>query len=188
MFIEKLKWALVIGSILVISACGYNINSYGVSVANVEKIKSLDIPPVAVSIFTSAKPGVSSIGCRAAGPVGTPNNTSFESYIQQAFIDELRLAGAYDEGSDLVINGHLEEIDFSSNIGSGRWIISLNVSSILNPGFNVKQIYEFSTNFVADKACQQVAQAFVPAVQALISNMVSNPKFQALVEAQQDKK
>ncbi|MAM88773.1 MAG: hypothetical protein CME36_15820 [unclassified Hahellaceae] len=158
------------------------MNPYGASVANVDQIRAAQVNPVAVSSFTSSKPGSSSIGCRAAGPVETADKSSFESYIEKAFIDELKLAGVYDPNSPLVINGHLEELDFNSSIGAGKWIMRLAVSTKEESGYTVESIHEFSTNWVADKACQQVAQAFAPAVQSLISKLVSDPRFQTLVK------
>jgi hypothetical protein len=46
---------------------------------------------------------------------------------------------------------------------------------------NITSKHEFSTNWVADKACQQVAQEFSPAVQFLIRDLITNPKFKDLV-------
>lgn len=165
---------------LLLTACGYTISPYGVSVDNVNRIKAGSIKPVAVAMFTASEPGRSSIGCRAAGPVATPDKASFETYIQKAFIDELQLAGAYDPQSPITIQGKLEEVDFNSNIGAGKWVFRLTISSNVSPGFTVESRQEFSTNWVADKACQQVAQAFGPAVQHLIADTVSNPKFASL--------
>ena len=80
----------------------------------------------------------------------------------------------------MTIRGMLHEVDFNSNIGAGKWVFRLAVSSSVSPGITVETKHEFSTNWGGDKACQQVAQAFAPAVQRLISDLVSNPGFQAL--------
>lgn len=171
----------IVGVVGIVSACGYNINPYGASVQNVETIKALRISPVAVEKFTTFEPELTSIGCRAAGPVRTPNEQSFEKIIESALTDELKLAGVYDPKSPAIIKGHLEYITFNSNIGAGKWTIKVKISSKANPeGFLVDSQHEFSTNWVADKACQQVAQAFGPAVQDLISKIVSHPQFKSL--------
>lgn len=171
----------VFGVAGMLSACGYNINPYGASVQNVETIKTLRIAPVAVERFTTFEPELSSIACRAAGPVRTPNEQSFEKIIENALTDELKLAGAYDPKSQVVIKGYLEYITFNSNVGAGKWIMKVKVSSKANPqGFVVESQHEFSTNWIADKACQQVAQAFGPAVQDLIGKIVSHPQFKLL--------
>lgn len=170
----------VIASALIISGCAYNTAPYGASVANVTKIKAAKINSVAVAPFSSTNPGNSTITCRAAGPVTV--KPSFEAYIQSAFIDELKLSSAYDPDSKFVISGKLESIDFSSGITDGNWTIALTVSNNKAQSFTTKSTYPFSGSFVADKACQEVAQAFSPAVQKLIEDVVSNPQFATLAK------
>lgn len=161
-----------------LSGCAYNASQYGASVQNVDAIKAHNIRPVAVAQFTSSKPGLATIVCRAAGPVTvTP---SFESYIEKAFIDELKLAGVYDPAASLRLAGKLEEIDFSSGMTDGNWTFLLTVSNQRNESFTTKSTFGFSGSFVADKACQEVAQAFSPAVQKLIQDVVRNPRFKQI--------
>lgn len=158
-----------------LSGCAYNASPYGVSVKNVESIRSLGIKPISVASFTSSKPGQASIACRAAGPVTV--SPSFETYIEKALIDELKLGGAYDANSTLVLNGKLEEIDFSSGITDGKWLFTVTVSNARNESFTTKSMFGFSGSFVADKACQETAQAFAPAVQRLVEDIVRDPQF-----------
>lgn len=160
------------------SGCAYNTSQYGASVRNVETIKSHNLKPVAVAQFKSSKPGLASITCRAAGPVTV--SPSFESYIEKAFIDELRLAGAYNPSSNITLTGTLEEVDFSSGMSDGNWTFTLTVSNQRNERFTTKSTFGFSGSFVADKACQEVAQAFGPAVQKLIEDLVRDPKFKQI--------
>jgi len=169
----------VIGAIL-ISGCAYNTAPYGASVANVTKIKAANIKAVSVAPFSSTNPGNSTITCRAAGPVTV--KPSFESYIQSALIDELKLSSVYDPDSKIVISGRLESIDFSSGITDGNWSIALTISNNQSQSFTTKSTSPFSGSFVADKACQEVAQAFSPAVQKLIHDVVSNPQFANLAK------
>ncbi|WP_291013832.1 hypothetical protein [Hydrogenophaga sp.] len=174
---KLMSFAVILGAAL-LTGCAYNASPYGASVANVESIRSISIPPVAVGRFEATKPGVASITCRAAGPVTV--SPSFETYIEKAFIDELKLAGVYDPNAKLVLVGKLEEIDFSSGITDGRWIFKLTISNGRNESFTTSSVFGFSGSFVADKACQEVAQAFGPAVQKLISDVVRDPKFKKL--------
>ncbi|WP_156919265.1 hypothetical protein [Azovibrio restrictus] len=169
---------IFVASVSILSGCAYNAAPYGASVANVESIKTLGIKPVSVAKFSSSQPGQSSITCRAAGPVSV--SPSFETYIEKALIDELKLAGAYDASSTFILNGKLEEIDFSSGITDGKWLFTLTVSNARNQSFTTKSIFEFSGSFVADKACQETAQAFAPAVQKLVQDIVRNPQFRKI--------
>ena len=174
----KVASLLAVTLVVTLPACTYNVAPYGASVANVESIKSLRIKPVSVATFTSAQPGQSSITCRAAGPVTV--SPSFESYIEKALIDELKLAGAYDANSSLVLKGKLEEIDFRSGMTDGKWRFTVTVSNGRNESFTAKSIFGFSGSFVAEKACQETAQAFSPAVQKLVQDIVRDPQFKRI--------
>ena len=157
------------------SGCAYNASQYGASVQNVESLKKANIKPVSVAPFKAAKPGLTSIACRAAGSVTVA--PSFEGYIQKALIDELKLAGAYDPASPRILSGMLDEVDFSSGITDGNWTFVLTVSNQRSESFKTKSTYTFAGSFVADKACQETAQALNPAVQKLIEDVIANPKF-----------
>jgi hypothetical protein len=171
---SSISLALLV-SAATLSGCAYNVSPYGASVRNVESIKSLNIKPVSVATFQSSKPGLASITCRAAGPVSV--SPSFENYIEKAFIDELKLAGAYDPSSNVTLAGRLEDVDFSSGITDGKWLFTVVVSNNRNESFTAKSTFGFSGSFVADKACQETAQAFAPAVQKLVEDIVRDPKF-----------
>lgn len=173
-----MRKVLVATAAALVSGCAYNTTQYGASVQNVEAIKAVNIRPVAVAPFTSAKPGLASITCRAAGPVTV--SPSFESYIERAFIDELKLAGAYNPNSPLRLSGRLDEVDFSSGMTDGNWSFSLTVANARNESFTTASRFGFSGSFVADKACQEVAQAFGPAVQKLIQDVVRDPRFKQI--------
>jgi hypothetical protein len=161
------------------SGCAFSINTYGASVENVENIKRQNLPPVALASFTATRPGLSVITCRGAGPVTTPGNIPYESYIEGAIRDEFKLAGIFDANSRQTINGHLELVDFSSNIGVARWMLTLKLSTD-RVSYTTMTEHPFSTNYFGDKACQQVAQAFVPAVQQLIRDVAASPNFKVL--------
>lgn len=161
-----------------LSGCAFKTLPYGASASNVEGIRSVNIKAVAVSKFQSVKPGLASIICRAVGPVTVEPN--FESYIEKAFVSELKLAGAYDPNSQLVLNGKLEEIDFNSGMSDGNWILALTISNARSESFTTKTKFNFAGSFFGDKACGDVSQAFVPAVQRLIEDVVRDPRFKQI--------
>ncbi len=173
----RIVFILIIG--FSFSGC-YSINRYGVSTDNVDKMKQLQTASLSVEKFESYKPGLHSIICRGPAQVSTPDDISFESYIEQAFIDELKSAGVYDPKSTIVVHGRLEEIDFNTTPSKGRWSLKLAISSKTNQGFTVDSAYEFSADWTWFSACRQVAQDFVPAVQQLIGQVVSDPRFKQL--------
>jgi hypothetical protein len=168
----------VLATTSLLTGCAYNASPYGASVQNVDALKSTNIKAVSVRKFEAAKPGQASIVCRAAGPVTV--SPSFESYIEKAFIDELKLAGVYNPNSNIALSGKLEEVDFSSGMSDGRWMFTLIVSNARNESFRTTSVFGFSGSFVADKACQEVAQAFGPAVQKLIGDVIQDPMFKKI--------
>lgn len=172
------KLAALVASTSLFTACAYNVAPYGAAVQNVEAIKAYNLKPVSVGKFQSTKPGNASITCRAAGPVTV--SPSFEAYIEQAFVDELKLSGIYNATSSLVLTGKLEEVDFSSGITDGNWSFTLTMTNARNESYTTKSMFGFSGSFVADKACQEVAQAFGPAVQKLVGDVVRDPKFRQI--------
>ncbi len=166
-----------------ISACSVTIDRYAPSASNVEMMRRLQIKPVAVDKFESLPPGLYSLGgCRSRNSIQTPNGLSFALYLEQAFRDELRLAGSYDPSSETVLRGRLEKITFDSSVPTGNWIMMFRIASSADPGFSVESKYEFTTNIVAAKACRQVAEAYRSAVQQLIQQVISDPRFKELLQ------
>jgi hypothetical protein len=62
----------------------------------------------------------------------------------------------------------------------GNWSFTLALTNARGESFTTKSKFGFSGSFVADKACQEVAQAFGPAVQKLIEDAVRDPKFKQI--------
>jgi hypothetical protein len=116
--------------------------------------------------------------CRAAGPIQLPGDITFEAYIQKAFTDELKLAGRYDAQSPVTLTGKISELSFSSTGGS--WNIALKLDSSNGKTLSASEHYEFHTSYSAASACHNVADAFQPAVQALIGKVVAAPDFRLL--------
>ena len=175
----KLLGTLVLVGIIS-TGCSYNVPKYSESVKNVNILKKLKTK-ISVGKFTAKEKNVSSITCRAAGGVGFEDKTPFEKYIQKAFISELKLAGKYNPKSRIKISGHLQKIDFNANINTSDWLMTLKVKSSNSKYFVVKTKYEFEGSFIADKACSDVAHAFVPAVQKLIHRIITSKKFKKLL-------
>ena len=170
--------------VVMMVGCSHVAPRYGLSADNIENLKSLKAGTskrIAVGPYTTYEPGKQSILCRAAGPVEAPDGKTFETYLRDALISELRIAEVFDEKSPTVLQGHLEHIDFNSNIGSGNWTIRVKFTAPGVEPFTVQHTYPFSTNFVADIACGQVAQALMPATQDFHRSVFGNPGFRRLL-------
>jgi hypothetical protein len=69
-------------------------------------------------------------------------------------------------------------LSFSSTGGS--WNIALKLDSSNGKTLSASEHYEFHTSYSAASACHNVADAFQPAVQALIGKVVAAPDFRLL--------
>jgi hypothetical protein len=106
---------------------------------------------------------------------------SLSTFIKEAFQEELFLAQAYDSNSPVSIEGRIERLSFSS-VSPANWEIAMRVSSNKSTGYTVSIKYNYDTSFDAWSACKNVADAFSPAVQELLRQVVTNPQFTQLVK------
>ena len=89
------------------------------------------------------------------------------------------MANIFSANANIILTGHLNKIDFSST--SGYWIISLTLKSSNGNSLTVKERYNYTTSFYGETACNQTAQAFMPAVQDLIGKIIHHPQFTRLI-------
>lgn len=176
------KIALVF-SILALSGCStFTPQRYSISADNNIALKAIGVGNINVGTITG--PSTFDKACRGAGPIAPPDNMSFEAYIQKALADELKVAGLFDDKTPkTILSGAVEQLSFSSSRGltGGEWNVSLRVNSSNGKSVSVSEHYEFESGFVADTACKQTAEAFLPAVQNLIGKLVKAPEFKSLL-------
>jgi hypothetical protein len=118
--------------------------------------------------------------CRGVGPIKTPDGQTFENFIKKALVDELKIAEAYSNSATITLTGNLDAIDFSSN--SGTWNLALTVNSSNGHSLSASENYSYTTSFYGETACNQTAQALMPAVQNLIGKVVQNNEFRKLIQ------
>jgi hypothetical protein len=182
---NKIALATLAGLALLVSGCETtNSIPYKASTANVISIQqNLQArgKKVSVGSFTLA-PGVEENPlCRMMGPVKVAPGKSIPQYIQDAFQEELFMAQVYQANAPTVIDGRVEELSFKS-VSPASWSITMSVKSNTSPGYTVSVKYPFDTSWSAYSACKNVADAFGPAVQELLKQVVTNPGFSALAK------
>ncbi|MEZ5663235.1 MAG: hypothetical protein R3E94_06845 [Burkholderiaceae bacterium] len=178
MYTKRIFVSILATVTVLVSGCAFKTNSYGISPDNVDAIKSSGNGAVDVRKFETFSPGLKTLMCRGVGPVTV--EPSYGAYIEKAFVDELKIAGAFDPASPNKISVKINRIESSSGIVEGKWLFSVVTSSSNGMSFNTETEYPFSSSFVGDRACQETAQAFAPAVQRLIGDIVRNPVFGAM--------
>jgi hypothetical protein len=165
--------------LFVLAGCDtFSAAPYSISADNNVALKSVaGTQRIGVGPFTAAKQF--DAGCRLAGPIQLPGGLTFEGYIQKAFADELKVAGLYDDKGPIVLQGVVNNLGFSSNGGS--WDISVTVTSSNGKSVAASEHYDFHTSFSAVSACHNAADAFQPAVQALVGKVIAAPDFRSLL-------
>ncbi len=134
---------------------------------------------VKLGSFTESE-AVVDLTCRLMGPIDVSRGKTKAEYIKEAMQTELFMAQVYSVDGDIVIEGKLDSLDFSS-VSPASWKFEFTVSSNKYSGYSVSTNYTFDTSFSAYSACKNVADAFGPAVQDLINSIVTHPKFATLV-------
>ena len=175
-------WICIVLALFISGCSTYAADRYSICVDNVTTLKTLKGKQISVGPFTSTKPGLTEIMCRGVGPVKTPDGETYENYIRKAFIDELKLAELYSDSAPVILTGNLDSVDFSSN--SGNWTIAITIKSSNGKFITVSENYAYTTSFYGETACNQTAQALMPAVQDVISKIVTHQSFPSLLEAQ----
>jgi len=119
----------------------YTVAKYGVSPETVSLLRTHGGQKVNVGAFSAKKAGQTEIGCRAVGPIKSPDGKPFESYVRQALIDELRLAELFGESAPVMLTGNLNELEFSST--SGKWIVDLTLTSSNGRTLNAREDFSY---------------------------------------------
>ncbi len=176
---KLIAFALIALATCLTGCSTYSTARYASSVDNVVALRSLDGKVVNVGTFTSTDPGIKEIMCRGVGPIKTPDGEPFAQFVRKALLDELKLANAFSESAPVTLTGNLDAIDFSSN--SGNWDLSLTVVSSNGKSMTVTERYPYTTSFYGETACNQTAQALMPAVQNLVGKIVRSANFATLV-------
>ena len=155
---------------------------YAISADNNLAIKALGTTGIGITSFLA--PTSFNASCRALGPMQVADGLTHTQYIQRAFEDELKIAGAYAAGSPRVtLSGAIDRLEFSSSraVTGGSWTIDLTLKSSNGKSLTVNEYYEFNSGFAAQEACRNTAEAFSRAVQNLVGKAVKSPGMPALV-------
>ena len=79
----------------------------------------------------------------------------------------------------MTLTGHVDRLEFSSM--SGAWDIALTLKSSNGRTVAASERYEFGFVYIGQQACNEVAKAFVPAVQNLVGKLIRHADFPSLL-------
>lgn len=172
--------SVVLATVL-FTGCGIKTSEYNVSADNVQKLRDYKELKLDVSNFTATKAGESSILCRLAETVSTPKGESFEEYIKDALISELKMAGTFDKNSDLKVSGNLNNIYGSTMFGDAYWEINVTITSTNGKSLTVNTKREYPSSYLASTACNNMGTSFSPTIKQLIADILNHKDFPSLL-------
>lgn len=166
---------------LLFTGCGIKTNEYNVSADNVQTLRNYENLKMDVSTFTATNKDESSVMCRLAETISTPKGEPFSEYIKDAFVSELKMAGAYDKNSDLKISGNLNKIYGSSMFGNAYWEMDVTVTSSNGNSITVNTKRDYPSSYLASTACNNMGTSFAPSIKQLIGDILEHKDFPKLV-------
>ncbi len=166
-------------AIFVTGCSTYSASRYSVNVDNVVALRAMKGKSVAVGRFTATVPNLNNIFCRGVGPIKTPDGETFSEFVRKGLVNELKFSGLYAVDAPITLTGNLDAIDFSSV--TGNWHLALTVHSSNGKSLSVDKKYGYTSSYYGETACNQTAQALMPAVQDLLGKVVHSPKFASLL-------
>ncbi|CAN5657071.1 hypothetical protein BH10PSE6_BH10PSE6_47030 [soil metagenome] len=173
---RKSAWRMLILPIiaLVLSGCSVPFPVYSVSGENVGLIRTLPVN-VQVGEFRGSQKEVS---CRLQ-PIGPEGNATFASYIQKALRDEVLIAGNTPRSRTVQITGTVKSVDVSCGIITASWTIDVDISVNGGQPVPIRTVRTFDGNYVGGVVATRAYQAFVPTIQQLVNEILSNPAVQS---------
>jgi hypothetical protein len=158
---------------VLLSACSVPFPVYSVSGENVGLIRTLPVN-VQVGEFAGSQRTVS---CRLQ-PIGPEGNATFASYIQKALRDEVLIAGNTTRPRTVQLTGTVKNVDVSCGIITASWTIDVDVSVNGGPPVPIRTVKTFDGNYMGAVVATRAYQAFVPTIQQLVNEILSNPAVQ----------
>lgn len=175
---------LVIFAMFIFSGCANKVHDYSISTENLIALKQIAQKGNTVKLgkFTDSGKDERSVMCRLATPIGTPTGETFASYIQNAMKKEMIVAGVYSDSAKNTLTANLNDIYGSTTLGNAYWDIDMTVKSTNGKSLRVKSRYDYESSFSAYSACSEMQRSFPLAVQKVIKEIITNPKFVSLTK------
>lgn len=176
---------VAISSLLLLSGCANKVPNYANSPQNIRAVKNLQAEEKAtvnISAFKAKNEGESKVMCRLATPVGTPDGITFAKYVEDALAVELEMGNMLDPKSSVTLTGSLENVYGSTVLGNAYWEHTLKLISSNGKTLEKTSRYDYESSFTAYSACSEMQRSYLPAVQKLVNDIVTDPRFKEMVK------
>ncbi len=196
MIIKRNIWILfILMSALVLNGCGaiaaavINPNTdemldYNVTATNQSVLQTYAGKRYSMNIgkFTDASEHNKTVKCRLMTSVTPPKDETYAKYIEHAFQKEFTKARLYNPRSPIIINTTIHKIDGGSVYGNAYWAFDITLTSSNGVSYRFKSRYEYESSMSAAYACSDMYKTFPLALQKLIHDGITDPKFVRLLQ------
>ena len=177
--------AIAVSGLVLFTGCANKVPNYASSVQNIRAVKSIyaeEKVTVNVAHFTAKEEGEAKVMCRLAAPIGAPDGMTFAEYVEEALAVELEMGNMLDSKSSVVISGKLENLYGSTALGNAYWEHTLKLISSNGKSLEKTSRYDYESSFLADSACSEMQRSYLPAVQKLVNDIITDPAFKTLIK------
>lgn len=182
-----MKSKIVLMLVFALGACSqlltYMPPPYRVSMESTAELKTIGGSNINVGPFTRTAEFDNDCGI-TAGSVVMPDKRSFEDYIRNGLVEELKAAGMFDDTAPkITLTGTIDQLSLFSRryIYTSTWSIGLLVKSSNGKSVHVTSQYNFDAGAGSHADCQRVADSYMPAVQGILAKFIDSPEYQSLV-------
>lgn len=182
-----MKRNIVLMFAVVLAACSslltYAPPYYRVSADNTAMLKKLGVGNINVGAFANTAEFDNDCGI-TAGSVRVRGKSSFEGYIRQGLVDELKAAEMFDDATPkITLTGVVEQLSVFSrrDIYTSTWTIGLRINSSNGKTVRITYKENFDAGAGSYADCKKIADSYLPSVQKTLGKIIDAPEFLYLV-------
>jgi hypothetical protein len=181
--LKKIIFAVVI---LLLSACTtatFTTQPYQPTIETTSALQSLRLSGVEIESVT-ASVDIDNSCPSSAGVILLPNKSSFEDYIKNSLINELTIAKIYDYKSPRVkLKVDITELEYFLSHSSlmSVWDLEFIIDSSNGASLKVHEHFLFDAGAYNLWSCKKIADAYMPAVQAIITKLAKSSNLDTLL-------
>lgn len=164
----------------------FTVQPYLPSIEATSALQSLGMSGIEIESVTSSV-DIDNSCPSSARAISLPNKSSFEDYIRDALINEFTIADIYDKKSPKVkLKIDITELEYFLSHSSlmSVWDIEFIIDSSNGTSLKVHEHFLFDAGAYNLWNCKKIAEAYMPAVQAIITKLAKSPSLQTLFSPQ----
>ncbi|MBE0359659.1 hypothetical protein [Pseudoalteromonas aliena] len=176
----KFKSSFGLIAALFLSACTIQVPPYNADISNVSKLKEVSKNPISVGKIESEKK-LNKISLRGS-PLISSVGTSYGEYIENALLQELKLAKLWSGVAKKQVTGKLVDHDIDvTGFSNGSAFIKVNF--VVSEGDSilfekvVSAEHTFDSSIMGAIAIPNGQRSYVALIQKLLKNLYSDEKF-----------